>query len=204
LQTVGNPQVRQVIREVLSGALWHQRDIAATLAALDTCIQQYPNTSSELLALFSKVTLAVNVPNDHSLAQDAFQTLQARYPTHSLTHLADVLVNDGGSMNLVNKPTASLSTPVSNEKPLTYALEQNYPNPFNPATIIKYQLPQAGHALIKLYDVLGREVKTLLDGEKEAGYYSITVDASQLASGVYFYQLRSGSFVQTKKLLLLR
>lgn len=189
---------------MLSSALWHQRDFAGTLAALDTSIQRYPNTTSELLALYGKVNLAINILDNRSLAQDAFQTLQARYPTHSLTLLADVLVNDGGSMSLVSKSTAWLSTPASLEKPLTYALEQNYPNPFNPSTMIKYQIPQSGHVLMRIFDVMGREVKTLLDQEMEAGYHQITFDASQLATGVYFCQLRSRGFLQTKKLLLVR
>lgn len=203
LQTVTNAQIRQALRDVLAGALRHQRDYAATLAALDTNIQQYPSTPSELLALFGKVSLAVNVLEDHALAHNTLQAMQLRYPTHSLTFLASVLVNEAGSMRAVANPISSLSS-TSPEKPMVYALEQNYPNPFNPSTTIKYQLPQAGQVLIKLYDVLGREVKTLLNEEKEVGYHQLTIDASPLASGVYFYRLQSGGFTNTKKLLFIK
>ena len=101
--------------------------------------------------------------------------------------------------------------------PLMYALEQNYPNPFNPSTKIKYSIPQVGtqHAVsvqIKVYDVLGNEIETLVNEEKPAGTYDIEFNAADLPSGVYFYQLiaadpSTGSgqgFIQTKKMLLLR
>jgi len=84
------------------------------------------------------------------------------------------------------------------------ALEQNYPNPFNPATTINYQLPQKSYVTLKIYDILGSLVKTLIDQEIEAGYHSIRWNASGLASGVYFYRLNAGSFVSTKKLILMK
>jgi hypothetical protein len=91
----------------------------------------------------------------------------------------------------------------------TYKLEQNYPNPFNPTTTISYAIPLLGGArgglvTLKVYDVLGSEVKTLISKELEAGYHSIDFNASDLPSGVYFYQLRAGSFIETKRMLLLK
>ncbi len=85
-----------------------------------------------------------------------------------------------------------------------YLLIQNYPNPFNPTTKIKYQIPELSFVTIKIYDMLGREITTLVDIEKPAGNYEINFDASGLTSGVYFYQLRADSFVETKKMVLLR
>ncbi|PIS45777.1 MAG: peptidase S8, partial [Ignavibacteria bacterium CG08_land_8_20_14_0_20_37_9] len=79
-----------------------------------------------------------------------------------------------------------------------------YPNPFNPSTTISYEIPKAGFVWLKLYDVLGREVATLVNEEKIAAKYDIEFKANILASGVYFYQLRAGEFVQTKKMVLLR
>jgi hypothetical protein len=93
--------------------------------------------------------------------------------------------------------------------PDKFILEQNYPNPFNPSTKISWQSSTDGHQSLKVYDVLGNEVATLVDEFKEAGNYEINFDASSLSSGVYFYRiainwdkLQSGSFVETKKMIL--
>jgi hypothetical protein len=86
----------------------------------------------------------------------------------------------------------------------TYALGQNYPNPFNPSTIINYQIPNDGQVTLKVYDVLGREVKTLVNEFKQVGRYSVTLDASSLATGVYFYRLTSGNYVSTRKMLMMK
>jgi Secretion system C-terminal sorting domain len=88
--------------------------------------------------------------------------------------------------------------------PTKYDLEQNYPNPFNPTTKIKYSVPQSSNVVIKVFDVLGNEIETLVNEEKPAGTYEVTWYAEQLPSGVYFYQLKAGSFLQTKKMVLMK
>jgi len=85
-----------------------------------------------------------------------------------------------------------------------YKLYQNYPNPFNPSTQIKFAIPQAGVVRLKVYDIIGREVGTLVNDNMSAGIHEVNFNASHLASGVYFYQLTSNGFSQTKKLLLLK
>jgi carboxypeptidase T len=92
----------------------------------------------------------------------------------------------------------------NNGIPKTFALEQNYPNPFNPTTVIKYQLPKSELVTIKIYDVLGRQVASLINEKKDAGYYEITFDASSLSSGVYFYKIEAGDFVESKKMMVLK
>jgi hypothetical protein len=89
-------------------------------------------------------------------------------------------------------------------RPFVYALEQNYPNPFNPSTRIRYQLPGASDVTLVVFDMLGRQVAALVDSRQEAGVHEVTFDGSNLASGAYFYRLQAGTFVQMKKLLLLR
>jgi aminopeptidase N len=103
-------------------------------------------------------------------------------------------------------------TEVKNEDAIIYnfSLEQNYPNPFNPSTTIKYSLPSSVKTLramsvqLKVYDILGREIQTLVNKEQVPGNYEVQFDASKITSGIYFYKLQSGSFVESRKMLLLR
>ncbi len=88
--------------------------------------------------------------------------------------------------------------------PAAFALAQNYPNPFNPSTIIHFDIPMTSSVTLKLYNVLGQEVRTLVDEVKTPGRYDVRLDAAGLASGAYFYRIHAGSFVAVKKLLLLR
>ncbi|MFA5804914.1 MAG: T9SS type A sorting domain-containing protein [Melioribacteraceae bacterium] len=90
--------------------------------------------------------------------------------------------------------------------PSSFSLEQNYPNPFNPSTVISYQLPVAGHVSLKVFDMLGREVATLIDEFQQAGKYNsqFSILNSELSSGVYFYTLTAGNKIETKKMLLLK
>jgi hypothetical protein len=86
--------------------------------------------------------------------------------------------------------------------PLEYRLEQNYPNPFNPSTKISFSIPEKSFITLKVYDILGNEVASLLNEEKPAGYYNLDFNASRLSSGVYFYKLKSNGIVQTRKMIL--
>ena len=88
--------------------------------------------------------------------------------------------------------------------PISYNLSQNFPNPFNPATTINFQIPQTGFVALKIYDILGKEVATLVNEQKPQGRYSVNFDASRLASGVYIYQLRVNDYVSSKKMMLLK
>lgn len=104
-------------------------------------------------------------------------------------------------------PSDELETDVANDIPTAYMLDQNYPNPFNPTTTINYQIPTQSHVTLKVFDVLGREVATLMNGVEEPGYKSVSWDASAsggLPSGVYFYRIVADRYIETKKLLLLR
>jgi hypothetical protein len=88
--------------------------------------------------------------------------------------------------------------------PGEYSLHQNYPNPFNPSTKIAFKVRETGFTSLKVYDVTGKEVTTLVNEKKEAGEYVAEFDARSMASGVYFYRLHSGGFTTSKKMLLLR
>jgi hypothetical protein len=86
--------------------------------------------------------------------------------------------------------------------PEKYSLAQNYPNPFNPATTISYQVPSVSNVRLIVYDVLGKEIATLVNEQKSPGKYSVAFNASRFSSGMYFYKLSAGSFTETRKMIL--
>jgi hypothetical protein len=104
-------------------------------------------------------------------------------------------------------PIADVITSVRDNRPHVpsqYILYQNYPNPFNPTTVIAYSLPAPAAVTLKVYDLLGREIKTLVNERQNAGQHSMTFDGSNYPSGVYFYRLQAGTYSQTKKLIELK
>ncbi|HEX3072767.1 MAG TPA: T9SS type A sorting domain-containing protein [Ignavibacteriales bacterium] len=89
-------------------------------------------------------------------------------------------------------------------QPDNFSLAQNYPNPFNPETKISFSLPQSGKASLKVYDMLGREVAELVNGQMEKGTHSINFNGRSLSSGVYIYRLQAGAFTESKKMILMK
>ena len=89
-------------------------------------------------------------------------------------------------------------------QPLTFQLKQNYPNPFNPTTQIKFSIKESGLVSLKVFDILGTEVATLVNNEYPVGSYTVDFNAAGLASGIYFYKIQSGNFVETKKMILMK
>ena len=116
----------------------------------------------------------------------------------------------GGTAQAIRPNTCFTATPVTgiapigNVLPTSYSLSQNYPNPFNPVTKINFALPKQGFVTLKIYDVLGREVKTLVNEVKSAGNFSVDFNASEFSSGVYFYKLESNGFSDIKRMMLIK
>ena len=105
------------------------------------------------------------------------------------------------------KKLINLQTGVEDKSGLNrnyFVLSQNYPNPFNPATVISFEIPSRNFVELKIYDLLGREITSLVNEEKDAGKYSIRFNGNDLASGIYFYKLTAGNYSQTKKLILMK
>jgi hypothetical protein len=100
----------------------------------------------------------------------------------------------------------TLLTPVPERPavPAEFALSQNYPNPFNPSTVIEFALPRESFVSLEIYNLLGERVAVLVDGKRPAGYYSTSFRAEDLANGLYFYRMNAGTFMETRKLILLR
>ena len=112
-----------------------------------------------------------------------------------------------GNGNIWWRPLSAMITNVednSNSLPINFSLQQNYPNPFNPTTKIKFGLKENAFTKLIVYDLLGREVETLIDRKLIAGYHEIEFNASSLTSGIYFYKIQAGEFFQTKKMILLK
>ena len=132
--------------------------------------------------------------------------------THTFGHHYTITVNNvsdlSGNLITVNHNAAEYALPASNiedEKiPTEFILSQNYPNPFNPSTKIRWQSPVGSHQTIKVYDILGNEIVTLVDEFKPAGSYEVEFNSENLASGVYIYRLQTSDFTETKKMVLLR
>lgn len=118
-----------------------------------------------------------------------------------------VIRADAFKLALIEKLT-DVDDQLNNHLPKEFKLEQNYPNPFNPITKIKFNIPSVGTGLalsvLKVYDILGNEVATLVNEEKPAGSYEVNFDASGLSSGIYFYRLKAGSFIETRKMILIK
>jgi uncharacterized delta-60 repeat protein len=116
--------------------------------------------------------------------------------------------NSGTAVFSLVRYSGSYVTDINKQKisavPSSFKLEQNYPNPFNPTTVISWQLPVSSRVVLKVYDVLGREVSTLVNKEEPAGTHKVVFNASTLSSGVYFYSLTVGGFHEVKKLVLLK
>lgn len=124
-------------------------------------------------------------------------------------HISDTLLYAGLYQNGVwvrtlGEITTDISGNPDNSAPDSYSILQNFPNPFNPETNIEYRIPDAEFVSLKVYDVLGNEAAVLVNEEKPGGTYTIKFDGSSLSSGVYFYRLKAGSFISTKKMILLR
>jgi len=118
------------------------------------------------------------------------------------------VVGDGWYVDDVKLTNYCAGTPVGIGQntgiPMQYGLDQNYPNPFNPTTYIKFQLPEGGNVKITVFDILGKEVASLINEKMEAGYHNVEFNASNLASGLYIYKMESGDFTDVKKMMLIK
>jgi gingipain R len=118
---------------------------------------------------------------------------------------SDIYLNESGwEANISCTDITEIGENNDRTIPITYELFQNYPNPFNPVTTIKFSIPKQSHVKVEIFDITGRKVKVLLDNNKTAGFHNLKFDAGGLASGVYFYKIKTEHFVQSKKLLLLK
>jgi hypothetical protein len=157
-------------------------DVTYSLQMIDDEYTEMDNSSYTIL------TFKCNLPDVQlGLVRDYCFVVTGRYNTN------------GGEKRVVSNSSEN-----STKLPKTYNLNQNYPNPFNATTTIKYAIPKDGFVTLKIYDILGREVMQLVSENKKAGFYSDSFNGTNFASGMYFYRIQSGSFFQTKKMVLIK
>jgi hypothetical protein len=180
---------------------------AGSLTEYQQLLQSSSVAGERVMYLFQLFNLNAVRLGNRETAQQYLTQMQNEFPADGRTRIAAVrfeAMTSRTSGNGLQKSSLAATAEQTPELPREFTLSQNYPNPFNPTTTIKYDLPIDAHVTLKLYDVLGREVLTLVNEQAKAGYHSTTLDASRLSSGVYFYRIQAGQFSQTKKLILVR
>jgi hypothetical protein len=173
-----------------------EQEYETAISEFDNIVQQNPNTEEAVYAEIDSLTTAL-------LIEEADSTLQkGRLGKYLIKSSADynqkvdeILRKHFGSESKENKKELI---------PTEYTLYQNYPNPFNPVTTINYDLPNTSDVFLIIYDILGRKVKELVNTKQQTGKYEVQFDASNLASGVYIYQLIADKYMQSRKMILLK
>jgi outer membrane protein assembly factor BamD (BamD/ComL family) len=163
------------------------------LSLFDEVINEIPNTSEASFLLYNKASLLETYKNDNKGAEAVYDKLMKQNPYS--------IWSSAASEKLGKPITPKQSDEI--KKADGFGLD-NYPNPFNPTTTIKYRIPEDGFVTLKIFDALGREIKTLVNEYKSGGEYSVDFNASGLVSGIYISQLRMKDFVKSKKIMLLK
>lgn len=140
-------------------------------------------------------------PNEEKLIERSNQNI---YGSKNLSKQQKEIRRFEDMKLLLNPDNIEVKKNIETTVPFEYSLSQNYPNPFNPVTHLEFGIPDLGFVSLKIYDILGREIKTLVNEIKPAGRYKIEFDGSNFASGVYFYRIEAGEFVQTKCMVLIK
>lgn len=186
---------RPIAMEVLSNIYIFDKNEKEAITLNDELIVDYKGTIHEKNGLLNLFFIHYDA-EDFASAEKALLQIDNSYSTEDRVMLAQWLLRKDDLGKSSDEDILSLS--------LEYNLIQNYPNPFNPSTQIKFSILKDGFVTLKVYDILGREIAELVNEEKFAGTYSVSFNASNLASGIYFYSINAGKFNQVKKMILLR
>ena len=179
----------------------------------ETSIVVDPNNPEHLMATWNDFTNGTTSKPGWAFSTDGGKTWSPADDGLTDNSVGCLLVSDSDLVagtwgtSVWRWPLSQLLTavrPIVNQVPIAFNLAQNYPDPFNPTTVIEYTIPKDSHVTLKIYDVLGQEVKTLVNQDQRVGRYSVNFNGSRLASGVYFYRLVAGNHVITKKMLMIK
>ena len=160
-------------------------------------------TEAHKFALYNLGMTYLKFLKDREKAEKMFSELSAKYPDDELTNDSKYWLGDYTDQ-ILPKNNSARTEEGNIDKPSAFELFQNYPNPFNPATKISYQLPVDAPVTLKVYDLLGREVTTLVNEEKQTGNYEVQFDASNLSSGIYLYKITMHDFTKTMKMMVVK
>jgi len=185
------------IKKILGDIYLKNNQFDDAIIAYDNVVKTDPSGYDGISARFEKLFAYLYIKNDPTTASKIMSEIKGiNSKDIEVQMLIESLGDPFSGKEILGKDLAV------NNIPTTYGLSQNYPNPFNPSTKINYQLPKAGYVSLIIYDILGRQILTLVNEFKSEGKYSANFNANKLASGVYIYQLRSNNFISTKKMIL--
>jgi hypothetical protein len=207
------PELARHARALLPSGFINEGSFANAMAAYDANIRQYPNSNLERFALYGKFSHQLFNRHDTTQARALLNRLAASYPLSVEKEIAELqmssfCLSSSPSSNptggIAKGESAGSTTSSLRSIPTEFALSQNYPNPFNPSTTIRFAIPQSEHVTLKVFDMLGREVATLVNEVRIAGTYNELFNASKVSSGVYLYKLTAGNFTSVKKLAVVK
>ncbi len=191
-------------QELLGYAYEATKQTSKAESILNNIVTAHPGTEFEKDALILLASMRDFDTSASNVSSEALNQLVLKYGT---SVDKGMLLSLGAKVTSVTQPSASMqaaATNVDSTSALTGAALENYPNPFNPTTEISYQMPRNGEVTLKVYDVLGRLVATLVDGYQSAGVHTAQFNADNLASGIYFYRLTAPGITQVKKMILMK
>ena len=196
-----NPKYYSTVKKLLGDMYLKNNQFDIAISAYDDVIKNYSTEYDGIMARFEKLLAYLHIKKDPVTASQILSEIKGINSTDKEVQL---MIKSIGTLINSNSIMEKKSNLTNDNIPKTYNLSQNYPNPFNPSTTIKYQIPKPGLVTLKVYDILGREVVTLVNENRVEGFYDFTFNASRFSSGVYIYQLRVNDYVSSKKMILLK
>ncbi|MGE5431002.1 MAG: S8 family serine peptidase [Syntrophomonadaceae bacterium] len=210
LEDISKVKKNSYLLKMLGDSYLQTGQFDKAMAWFDNAVSSSASEQEALDAKFSKLFAFINVKKDLGKAQEVLSDIKKSNLSDiyfsSRVEIAENLMGDPSaySANKGEKQENSGQSLENSGIVTEYALSQNYPNPFNPSTVINFEIPQASKVSLRVYDILGKEVATLVDGYKEMGRYSVQFNAKDIPSGMYIYEIRANNFIRSGKMLLLK
>ena len=190
------------VKKILGDIYLQNDQFDNAMTAYDDVIKNYSTEYDGISARFSKLFAYLHIKKDPTTASQILSEIKGLKSDEAEVQMNIKIVE--GLIDGTNKVLGKKTILSNDNIPKTYGLSQNYPNPFNPSTTIRYQIPKPGLVTLKVYDILGKEVATLVNENMIEGSYDYSFNAAKFPSGVYIYQLRVNDYVSSKKMIMLK